>query len=343
MRAGHEVHLLCQDRDPLALEWVDAAGDWDGGRARGRRRAASRSRATVYRPDIGGLLPLYVADRYEGVEARPVPGALRRRARRATSSATSPPCARWPSASRPDVALANHLVMGPRRSSPARSRTASRTRSRSTAARWSTRSSRTRASCPYAREGLARARGVLVGSRHTAESLWAAMDDPTLPAAHAARPAGRRRRALRAARAGRGARGPGSAARARWRRPTSAGADDDARSPATAGEAAAALATIDARRPPRGLRRQADRLQGRRAAAGRLAARARRASRDARLLIVGFGAFRPGSRASRGDSRAATSRPPAPCAPRTAPSCRTSPRSSTASTPDGLPRGRARA
>ena len=30
-------------------------------------------RATVYRPDIAGLLPLYVADRYEGVEARPFP------------------------------------------------------------------------------------------------------------------------------------------------------------------------------------------------------------------------------------------------------------------------------
>ena len=29
VRAGHEVHLLCQDRDPLALDWVDAAGDWD--------------------------------------------------------------------------------------------------------------------------------------------------------------------------------------------------------------------------------------------------------------------------------------------------------------------------
>jgi glycosyltransferase involved in cell wall biosynthesis len=35
---------------------------------------------------------------------------------------------------------------------------------------------------PYAREGLAPARGVLVGSRHTAESLWAAMDDPGLEA-----------------------------------------------------------------------------------------------------------------------------------------------------------------
>jgi glycosyltransferase involved in cell wall biosynthesis len=34
---------------------------------------------------------------------------------------------------------------------------------------------------PYAREGLAPARGVLVGSRHTAESLWDAMGDPELP------------------------------------------------------------------------------------------------------------------------------------------------------------------
>src|SRR3712207_1328221 len=34
---------------------------------------------------------------------------------------------------------------------------------------------------PWAREGLARARGILVGSRHTAESLWEAMGDETLP------------------------------------------------------------------------------------------------------------------------------------------------------------------
>ena len=30
VRAGHELHLLCQDRAPLELEWVDVAGDWDG-------------------------------------------------------------------------------------------------------------------------------------------------------------------------------------------------------------------------------------------------------------------------------------------------------------------------
>src|SRR4051795_4782279 len=72
VRAGHEVHLLCQDRDPLALEWVDAAGDWDGG-ALSLTTRREPTRATVYRPDIGGLLPLYVADRYEGIEARPFP------------------------------------------------------------------------------------------------------------------------------------------------------------------------------------------------------------------------------------------------------------------------------
>src|SRR5687767_657654 len=71
-RAGHEVHLLSQDREPLAHDWVDAAGDWDGGglRVTTRREPA---RVTVYRPDIGGLLPLYVADRYDGIEARPFP------------------------------------------------------------------------------------------------------------------------------------------------------------------------------------------------------------------------------------------------------------------------------
>ena len=149
------------------------AGRW---RSRTRRAPA---RATVYRPDIGGLLPVYVADRYEGIEARPfhelsddeveaLPGRQRRRRARGRARA------------RPDVALANHLVMGPAILARALA-TTSRTRSRSTAARWSTPSSRYPRFRPFAVEGLAGARGVLVGSRHTAESLWAEMDDPSLP------------------------------------------------------------------------------------------------------------------------------------------------------------------
>ena len=48
-RLGHEVHLLCQDRD------------WD------RPPRA----CTVHNPDIGRVLPVYVADRYEGFDAKP--------------------------------------------------------------------------------------------------------------------------------------------------------------------------------------------------------------------------------------------------------------------------------
>src|SRR5436190_12576199 len=48
-RAGHDVVVFCQERHP---EFYDLGG------------------AEVVRPDIGGLLPVFVLDRYEGVEAR---------------------------------------------------------------------------------------------------------------------------------------------------------------------------------------------------------------------------------------------------------------------------------
>src|SRR5947207_9215959 len=111
VRAGHEVHLLCQDRDALAFEWVDAAGDWDSGELRLRSRRTPE-RAVVYRPDIAGLLPLYVADRYDGVEARPFQDLSEEEVDRYLArnvDAVREVAARV----RPDVALANHLVMGP--------------------------------------------------------------------------------------------------------------------------------------------------------------------------------------------------------------------------------------
>jgi glycosyltransferase involved in cell wall biosynthesis len=48
-RAGHDVVVVCQERHP---ELYDVGG------------------AEVVRPDIGGLLPVFILDRYEGVEAR---------------------------------------------------------------------------------------------------------------------------------------------------------------------------------------------------------------------------------------------------------------------------------
>src|SRR6185436_20306719 len=92
-RLGHRVHLLSQEPRPLALPWVDAVGTWEDGplRVETRREPA---RITVYRPPIGAVLPVYVADRYEGFDARPFPDLDDAELTR-TWSATWPPCARW--------------------------------------------------------------------------------------------------------------------------------------------------------------------------------------------------------------------------------------------------------
>ena len=132
---------------------------------------------------------------------------------------------------------------------------------------------------PYAREGVEAAAAILVGSRHTAESLWAALAGPRARGAHPPRPAGRRRPPLPAALGRRGGGGAGRAggAGARIERRAGGGrlrARPLARRPGDP--------RIRGGRGPAGdLRRQADRLQGGRPAARRLAAGPRREPRGA--------------------------------------------------------------
>src|SRR6266498_3194838 len=92
---GHEVHLLCQDRRADQLDWV-----------------RDNPRITVHVPDIGGLLPVYVADRYEGFEVKTFlecSDAEIDAYVRSNVDAVREVVA----GARPDVALANHAVMGP--------------------------------------------------------------------------------------------------------------------------------------------------------------------------------------------------------------------------------------
>jgi len=178
-RAGHEVHLLCQDRDPLAHDFVDAAGDWDGGELVLETRR-DPARVTVYRPDIAGLLPLYVADRYEGIEARPFQDLSEAEVDRYLErnvAAVREVAGRV----RPDVALANHLVMGPVILARALEGldVPYAVKIHGSALEYTVKPHPR--FMPYAKEGLAGARGVLVGSRHTGESLWEAMGAPELP------------------------------------------------------------------------------------------------------------------------------------------------------------------
>jgi glycosyltransferase involved in cell wall biosynthesis len=288
VRGGHEVHLLCQDRDPLALEWVDAAGDWDSGALAVTTRREP-ARATVYRPDIGGVLPLYVADRYEGVDARPFQDLSESELDRyldANVAAVREVAERV----RPDVALANHLVMGPVVLARALGDVPYAVKIHGSALEYTVKPHPRFK--PYAVEGLARARGILVGSRHTAESLWTEMDDPSVeertrlgpPGVDVARFTPREpaaaRTGLERLRDALAAGGGGEAQ----------GGDSFARS---AGEAAAALATIE---PGDRLVVFVGKLIASKGVELLLAAwpLVLAAEPRARLLIVGFGAFRAG-------------------------------------------------
>ena len=196
---GHEVHLLSQERHPQRLPFVDAVGDWDSGTLRVLPARTARSapggapppaggpvRCTVYRPNIGNLLPVYVADRYEGIEARTFAETSDEQIEaylRANIAAVREVCG----LADPQVALANHLVMGPVILARALAGAAVgvggvpfAVKVHGSALEYTVKPDPERF-LGFAREGLAAASGVLVGSRHTAASLWQALDDPELP------------------------------------------------------------------------------------------------------------------------------------------------------------------
>lgn len=172
---GHEVHLLCQDREAGALPWVEAAGDWDGGALRIRSRT-DRPRLTVYRPNIGRILPLYVADEYDGFDAKPYP-ALTEPELDAYLGTNVSAVREVVERAGIEAALANHLVMGPVILARALEGSVPyAVKVHGSALEYTVRPNPDRF-LPFAREGLGPARAVLVGSRHTAESLWGLMED----------------------------------------------------------------------------------------------------------------------------------------------------------------------
>ena len=111
VKLGHEVHLLCQDRQAGELDFVDAVGRWEGEELR-IETLREPVRCTAYLPDIGRTLPVYVADEYEGFDARPYPELSDEEIEHyvATNAAAVREVAERAAI---EVGLANHLVMGP--------------------------------------------------------------------------------------------------------------------------------------------------------------------------------------------------------------------------------------
>jgi glycosyltransferase involved in cell wall biosynthesis len=86
-KSGHEVAVLCQERHP---ELYDLAG------------------AEVVRPDIGGLLPVFVLDRYEGLEAKLLQDFTRDERERYVELNAAAVRERLPA----DLVFTNHVLLG---------------------------------------------------------------------------------------------------------------------------------------------------------------------------------------------------------------------------------------
>jgi len=86
-RSGHEVVVFCQERHP---EEYDVGG------------------AEIVRPDIDGLLPVFVFDRYEGLEARLLPDLTLAERERYVELNAAALRDRLPA----DLVFANHVLLG---------------------------------------------------------------------------------------------------------------------------------------------------------------------------------------------------------------------------------------
>jgi glycosyltransferase involved in cell wall biosynthesis len=174
-RLGHEVHLLCQEGRPEQLGFVDSVGSWEKGRLviDDVRRPPHAGRCTVYRPDIGGLLPVYVYDDYEGFEVRTFDRLTDEELDRYLDSNVSA-VRDVAAAAGIEAGFANHVLMGPVILARGLGDVPYAAKVHGSALEYTLKPHYGRFA-PYATEGLVSARAVLVGSRHTAESLWAAM------------------------------------------------------------------------------------------------------------------------------------------------------------------------
>jgi glycosyltransferase involved in cell wall biosynthesis len=86
-RAGHDVVVVCQEPHP---ERYDLGG------------------AEVFRPNVGRLLPVFVLDRYEGIEAKLLQDFTRAERDRYVALNATALCAQMPA----DLVFANHVLLG---------------------------------------------------------------------------------------------------------------------------------------------------------------------------------------------------------------------------------------
>jgi glycosyltransferase involved in cell wall biosynthesis len=155
---GHEVHMVCQDREVPDLVPPGATGS-----------------VTIHNPEIGGLLPVYVHDEYEGFEVKTFAELTDAELDLYLEANVTAVAKIVSGLGGVDAALANHLVMGPVVLARAGLRYAIKVHGSDLSYTVIPDLERF---APYAQEACDGAAGILVGSGHIAARLRRAVDDP---------------------------------------------------------------------------------------------------------------------------------------------------------------------
>jgi glycosyltransferase involved in cell wall biosynthesis len=159
-RLGHEVHLVCQERE---------AGDLGAGEP---------GSVTIHNPDIGGLLPVFVRDEYEGFEVKTFSELSDLELDRYIETNVAAVREVLDATGGVDAVLANHLVMGPVILARAGLEYALKVHGSDLSYAVLPDLDRFR---PYALEAIEGASGVLVGSGHIAQRVRQAVGDAADP------------------------------------------------------------------------------------------------------------------------------------------------------------------
>lgn len=76
-KVGKEVNLLCQDFDPMAIDFVNEYYEFNESNSEyklvGEKPSEFPGKVRVFKPNLNGFLPVYVYDHYEGYEVKEFP------------------------------------------------------------------------------------------------------------------------------------------------------------------------------------------------------------------------------------------------------------------------------
>lgn len=169
-KEGHEVLLMCQEMHPEVLDFVDEAGDFDETNTsfyvRPLTAEGSLGRCSLVRPAIGGLLPVYVYDEYEGFEVKRFVDLSDEELQRYTNANIEAMVTAIES-HRPQAIVTGHEVMGPYIAREACARTGTRYAAKlhGSALEYAVKEQPERY-LRYAREGLGGAVAITAGSEY---------------------------------------------------------------------------------------------------------------------------------------------------------------------------------